>query len=54
VAGSRPERDWGGYSLSEVAAKHDASAGEETNDAQVAYRRFSSRQEGTFREDWLP
>jgi uncharacterized cupin superfamily protein len=45
--------DWGGYPLSEVAAKHDAAAEEETNDPRVAYARFPQRQEGEFREDWL-
>ena len=32
--------DWGGYPLSEVAAKHNASTEEETNKAEVAYARF--------------
>ena len=46
--------DWGGYPLSEVAMKHDASTEEETNDARIAYGRFPARQEGEFREGWLP
>jgi uncharacterized cupin superfamily protein len=46
--------DWGGYPLSDVAKKHDASAEEETIDADVAYARFPDRQPGEFREDWLP
>jgi uncharacterized cupin superfamily protein len=46
--------DWGGYPYSEVAMKHDASTEEETNDPSVAYGRFPRRQEGEFREGWLP
>jgi uncharacterized cupin superfamily protein len=46
--------DWGGYPLSEVAMKHDAATEEETNDARIAYGRFPGRQEGEFREGWLP
>jgi uncharacterized cupin superfamily protein len=46
--------DWGGYPYSEVAMKHDASAEEETTDPKVAYARFPQRQEGEYREDWLP
>jgi uncharacterized cupin superfamily protein len=45
---------WGGYPYSEMAMKHDASAGEETTEPQVAYARFPQRQPGEFREDWLP
>jgi uncharacterized cupin superfamily protein len=46
--------DWGGYPYSEVAMKHDASAEEETTDADVAYARFPDRQGAEFREGWLP
>lgn len=46
--------DWGGYPYSDVAMKHDASAEEATTDPDVAYARFPSRQDGDFREDWLP
>jgi uncharacterized cupin superfamily protein len=46
--------DWGGYPLSEVAMKYDAATEEETNDARIAYGRFPGRQEGEFREGWLP
>lgn len=45
--------DWGGYPLSDVAMKHDASAEEETTDADVAYARFPDREPAEFREDWL-
>ncbi|HEU5216771.1 MAG TPA: cupin domain-containing protein [Gaiellaceae bacterium] len=46
--------DWGGYPYSDVAMKHDASAEEETTEPKVAYARFPARQEGEFREGWLP
>jgi uncharacterized cupin superfamily protein len=46
--------DWGGYPLSDVAMKHDAASPEATNDPNVAYARFPARQEGEFREGWLP
>jgi len=46
--------DWGGYPYSEVAMRHDASAAEETNEAEVAYARFPRRVDGEFSEDWLP
>ncbi len=45
---------WGGYPYSELAMKHDASAEQETTEPSVAYARFPARQEGEFREDWLP
>jgi len=46
--------DWGAYPYSDVAMKYDASAEEETTDADVAYARFPDRQPGEFRESWLP
>jgi uncharacterized cupin superfamily protein len=46
--------EWGGYPYSEVAMKHDASAEEETTEPEVAYARFPARQDGEFREGWLP
>jgi uncharacterized cupin superfamily protein len=46
--------DWGGYPYSDVAMKHDASAEEETTDADVAYARFPDRQDAEYREGWLP
>jgi uncharacterized cupin superfamily protein len=45
--------DWGGYPLSKVAARHDASSEVETTDADVAYARFPDREPTEFREDWL-
>jgi uncharacterized cupin superfamily protein len=55
--GAREHQDspeWGGYPYSKIAMRHDASTEEETNDPKVAYARFPQRQEGEFREDWLP
>ena len=46
--------DWGGYPYSELAMQHDASAVEETTDADVAYARFPDRQPGEYRDGWLP
>jgi uncharacterized cupin superfamily protein len=46
--------DWGGYPYSELAMQHDASAKEETTDADVAYARFPDRQPGEYRDGWLP
>jgi Cupin domain len=33
--------DWGAYTVDEAALRHDAGVEEETNDADVAYARFS-------------
>jgi uncharacterized cupin superfamily protein len=46
--------DWGGYPYSEIAMRHDASAPEETNDAEVAYARFPAREPSAYRDRWLP
>jgi uncharacterized cupin superfamily protein len=45
---------WGGYPYSDVAMKHDASAGEETTSAKVAYARFPESEATEYREGWLP
>ena len=45
--------DWGGYPLSDVAKKHNASTEVETNDPAVAYARFPKSTPGEFREEWL-
>lgn len=54
--GAREHRGpgWGGYPVSEVAMKHDASVEEETTEPKVAYARFPSRQPAVYREGWLP
>ncbi|HLY95384.1 MAG TPA: cupin domain-containing protein [Gaiellaceae bacterium] len=45
--GAREHQDgegWGGYPLSDVAAKHNAATEEATNDAKIAYARFPARE----------
>ena len=54
--GAREHQDgpgWGGYPLSDVAARHNAATEEETNDPKVAYARFPSRQPSAYRKEWL-
>jgi len=46
--------DWGGYPLSDVAARHNASTEEETTDPKVAYARFPARQPSPYKDGWLP
>jgi uncharacterized cupin superfamily protein len=46
--------DWGAYPLNDAAARHDASAEEETNDPRIAYARFPARQPSAYRDGWLP
>jgi uncharacterized cupin superfamily protein len=46
--------DWGGYPLDETAARHDAAAEEETNEARVAYARWPAREVTRYRDGWLP
>lgn len=46
--------DWGGYPYSEVARKHDASAEEETTNAEVAYARFPESEPTGYQDGWLP
>jgi uncharacterized cupin superfamily protein len=45
--------DWGGYPLSDVAARHNAATEVETNDADVAYARFPAREPAEY-AGWLP
>jgi uncharacterized cupin superfamily protein len=45
---------WGGYPYSDVATKHDASAEEETTNADEAYARFPDGRPTEYREGWLP
>ena len=47
------EEGWGGYPVSELAMKHNASSEEETDKAAVAYARFPKSVPGEFREEWL-
>jgi uncharacterized cupin superfamily protein len=46
--------NWGGYSVDEIAARHNASVEAETSDPKEAYARFAQREPGPCRDDWLP
>lgn len=46
--------DWGGYTVDEVALRHDAGVEEDTTDPKEAYSRFTKREPGPYREGWLP
>ncbi|TML53860.1 MAG: cupin domain-containing protein [Actinobacteria bacterium] len=46
--------NWGGYSVDETAARHNASVDEETSDPKQAYARFPDRTPSPAREGWLP
>jgi len=47
------EEGWGGYPVSELAMKYNASSEEETDKPEVAYARFPRSTPGEFREEWL-
>jgi hypothetical protein len=44
--------DWGGYPVDEAAARHDASAEQETNEPREAYARFERRESARY-GGWL-
>jgi uncharacterized cupin superfamily protein len=46
--------DWGGYPVNEAAARHGASADDETNDSKLAYAHVPRREPTRYRDDWLP
>jgi len=46
--------DWGGYTVDEVALRHDAGVERETTKPEEAYSRFTKRQPTVYREGWLP
>ena len=46
--------DWGAYTVDETARRHGAGVDEETNDAKVAYARFSELEPTRYRDGWLP
>jgi uncharacterized cupin superfamily protein len=46
--------DWGGYPVSEVAAKHGLSVERETNKPDEAYASWNRRQPTRYRDGWLP
>ena len=45
---------WGGYTVDEVALRHDAGVEQETNDPYEAYGRVPKREHTRYREGWLP
>jgi uncharacterized cupin superfamily protein len=45
--------DWGGYTVDEVALRHDAGVEQETNEPREAYSRLKRRQPTRYRQDWL-
>jgi uncharacterized cupin superfamily protein len=46
--------DWGGYTVDEVALRHDAGVQQETTKPEEAYSRFTKREPTAYREGWLP
>jgi uncharacterized cupin superfamily protein len=46
--------NWGAYPYSELAMKYDASAQEETTNAEEAYARFPKSRPAEYRDGWLP
>src|ERR687884_300399 len=47
-------RDWGGYTVDEVALRHGAGVAEATDDPKQAYARFRTSEPTRYREGWLP
>ena len=57
AVGARQHQDgpgWGGYTVDEVALRHDAGVEQETTRAEEAYARVPHRQFTGYREGWLP
>jgi uncharacterized cupin superfamily protein len=50
--------DWGGYTVDEIAVRHEAGVEQETNQPDEAYAavraRFGAREEMRYRDGWLP
>ena len=46
--------DWGGYTVDEVALRHDAGVQQETTKPEEAYSRFTKREPTAYRDGWLP
>jgi len=46
--------DWGGYTVDEAAARHGASAVQDTTDPHEAYAPVPHREPTRFRDGWLP
>ena len=47
-------RNWGAYTVDEVALRHGAGVEEETSDPEVAYARFPKPESTRYRDGWLP
>ena len=45
--------EWGGYTVDEVALRHDAGVEQETTEPEQAYSRFTKREPTRYREGWL-
>ena len=45
---------WGGYTVDEVALRHNAGVEAETTDEEVAYAKVPWRTHTRYREGWLP
>jgi uncharacterized cupin superfamily protein len=45
---------WGGYTVDELALRHNAGVERETTEAREAYAHLPSRQPTAYREGWLP
>ncbi len=46
--------DWGGYTVDEVALRHNAGVEQETNEPTEAYAPVPKREPTGYREGWLP
>ncbi len=46
--------DWGGYTVDEVALRHNAGVEQETTDMREAYGRVPRREHTRYRDGWLP
>ena len=50
--------DWGGYTVDEVALRHEAGVEQETNEAEQAYAavrgKYGLREPTRYRDGWLP
>jgi uncharacterized cupin superfamily protein len=51
---STDDRNWGGYSVDEIALRHGAGVEEETGDVERAYARFPDSVPARYRDGWLP
>lgn len=57
AVGARAEslgEDWGGYPVSEAAARHGASVETETDEPREAYAHLPPTEPTAYREGWLP